>query len=148
LAFGVGMLGGCATATEPTVESTESSVNGAGESAAASEAPCDKDQDAAPPALECKAVIEKGFEDHRTFSLSAETAPADLKQCCSDALLGNLEGPHPTFMQLYECCQVVDWSIFEGDVPTACTPWGPPVPPAMPVAPGSAAAANNALGVA
>ena len=67
------------------------------------------------------------------FTAKTEAQNAETKDCCqmiaadydqNDAMVGQSKWP-----ERYDCCSLLDWN---GSV--ACTPWGPPCPPAMGVA--------------
>lgn len=59
----------------------------------------------------------------QVFADRAARESADTKKCCNEELAANGAGSKLR----WECCSAL------GGTGMACTPWGPPCPPAMPV---------------
>jgi hypothetical protein len=132
LALGVTFVTGCSSSDDSSRSET-SDLNAAAADSGASDA----------AAVSCKPIFDSivtchswdGLRDYpRTRPTSVPVsgqALKDVSDCCRAALqhFGNLPEPR------WECCNVL---LFNGDdepggagLPMGCTPWGPPVPPAM-----------------
>jgi hypothetical protein len=74
----------------------------------------------------CVAVVNKTFETQPGDDFEA---PADVKACCQTLAVATDSKVIDAIPHRFECCSALDWN---GSM--ACTPWGPPVPPAMPLA--------------
>jgi hypothetical protein len=75
--------------------------------------------------------IEDGAVGH---ALDGAPEPGDLADCCAVVVFAdNPYRPYPAQTQAgqehFWCCEMLDWPPAPG---LACTPWGPPMPPAMP----------------
>lgn len=73
---------------------------------------------------ECEEVITDKFQDSTS---SAIITSRKVKDCCQLAIEYHSEILDDVFEWEYltQCCEALDWPI---DM-TACTPWGPPMPP-------------------
>lgn len=75
----------------------------------------------------CEGVVHASFTKKGTYKASGPALP-DTKTCCS--ALAAFHDHDPATMWSWpersECCGVLEWSGA-----ATCTPWGPPVPPAM-----------------
>lgn len=91
------------------------------------EKPCDDEKDAG-RALACDELIASTFGDGGAWPTRGEPVSPDVKACCSDAIQDTQ--PNGTIGSPYhwQCCIVLDLA---SELNSACTPWGPPVPPAM-----------------
>jgi len=156
VAFGMALLTGCTAAENANEilggnaddganddsESTESAIAAKGGSKAkpgngkkgssvvgSKNSNCTKD--AGPPKQTCEQVLASAFPDagegwpEGDFS----NASKETKECCIAELKAKgYESPHR-----WTCCMATNWGQDANDqqVSIACTPWGPPVPPAM-----------------
>lgn len=71
-------------------------------------------------------ALPQGGDD---FTSSREVArrTKSVVNCCADLVkVGSWSDAH-----FGDCCSIVQGQIPDADVPQACTPWGPAVPPAM-----------------
>lgn len=149
VAFSVALVSGCSSADESApAESNEEAIKQAKlprpsktptscTDAGAAPAPSCGDQLDALTAAKDKwwADLNAYYADGGTTTEGEPTRPdisADTKQCCQDELnASGFRSPHRD-----ACCQLA-WTWEEayelgGGISAACTPWGPPVPPAMP----------------
>ncbi len=81
---------------------------------------------AAPPALTCEQEVAAAFPGDDEYPGVKQAVSARVKACCAELL----EAKGSPIEHRWACC-----ANLEGDagflVSNACTPWGPPVPPAM-----------------
>ncbi|MCB9743771.1 MAG: hypothetical protein H6740_14320 [Alphaproteobacteria bacterium] len=81
--------------------------------------------DSADPLAECLDTVAAVFGEGGTGSPNDATA-----ECCQEIAeywdSVNLEGMDANWATRFECCELLQW---QGSL--ACTPWGPPCPPAM-----------------
>jgi hypothetical protein len=131
VAFGIVVLGGCsAAATEEDTVASESEIN--------AKAPCPSKQDAgtdaAPSKPSCENVLASAFPDGGNDFSSMQNPPKvsdEVKTCCAEHLASEDENTWQ-LQYRWSCCGVLDnWNNPDPKISMACTPWGPPVPPAM-----------------
>ena len=117
-----------------TSDVTEAPARGASGGASAKPAapvpPCHKDAGTT-TTRSCKEVVASAFPDAGWVSPGEGTPVSDqVKACCTELLTTN---EFDAFAERWACCDAV--GAFSGGGPPgigmACTPWGPPVPPAM-----------------
>jgi hypothetical protein len=139
VAFSVAFIGGCSTAGDDA-KSTESEINAANPCHDAGSPDAKPSCDEALGALDARyakydSELTAHFDDAGTMeeAPSPPTATADETACCRAALVKDgYMSPHRD-----SCCRgPFRWGqAVEGDdsrkITSACTPWGPPVPPAM-----------------
>lgn len=137
VAFSVALLGACGGAASELAEPERAGAGAGGAGYGASDAelsggragraprvgegaaaPCHEDAGAAKPA--CDAVLAAAFGDAGWFDPGLPVS-AEVKTCCVESG-ATTDYDHP---QHWTCCGALDWPG------AACTPWGPPVPPAM-----------------
>ena len=130
VAFGVAVLGGCSAAvTEEETVASESEIN---------KAPCPSKADAAPPPdakPSCDTVLASAFGDAGDDFGATQDPPKavseDVKTCCHEKLTDQ-SAESWTFEHRWACCNAFgSWNSPDRAIAMACTPWGPPVPPAM-----------------
>lgn len=143
VAFSMAFLGGCSSpARSPdgapgegydsvTSDVTDKAPAPPTASASAAPAPVPPCHDAGAPKRSCKEVVASAFPDAGWVS-PGEGKPvgADVKACCEELLSS---GDLLDFPERWACCDAVGAFQGGGDpkIAMACTPWGPPVPPAM-----------------
>lgn len=136
VAFSVGVLGGCSappptapTPDEPasTGSATPSPAPSSTSTGNRSDAAVPPPTDAAPPPQGCEALLDVTFPTGGEFPPVAREVSAEVRSCCVDLLLNT---PEPMGTHRWDCCANVPLEENEA-VAVACTPWGPPVPPAM-----------------
>lgn len=144
LALGLSFVG-CSGAESITAESAEDdAASGASEDLKkkrakdAGPAACkDAGADAAAPS--CKELLAATFADaawepfrtYRTEKAPLPPSPARAASCCRDGADGWGQ-PEAVGEHRWACCNLLGDGESQGDgVPAYCTPWGPPVPPAM-----------------
>jgi hypothetical protein len=129
VALAIGLLEGCreslaAAPSAPTLAPTETPV--------VDTAPATTpDAVAAAPAepvgkvTDCRAVVYAAFPVDGQYPGERKEVADEVRTCCGHLLVapGGLETHH------WDCCANVDHE--SEAVAMACTPWGPPVPPAM-----------------
>jgi len=73
---------------------------------------------------ECEEIITDKFQDSTSTPIITSKEVTD---CCLLAIEYHTETSEDVFEWEYrnQCCEALDWPI---DI-TACTPWGPPMPP-------------------
>ena len=76
----------------------------------------------------CEDVVHASFTKTGVPRTSGAPASADTKACCSALAAFHDLDPNTMFSwpERAECCETLGWSGA-----ASCTPWGPPVPPAM-----------------
>lgn len=89
-----------------------------------------------PAPASCKATLAAAFPEPAEYKWEPEGHSKDVVACC-DAELAE-KGPGSPYR--WDCCVAHDADVHPNDVlasvlqvkhRSACTPWGPPVPPAM-----------------
>lgn len=91
----------------------------------------------------CLATVQKFFpgDDDPYEPNKHVTAPREVERCCHAAMLSYGSAAAPREMSLedaqklsgywrWRCCTTIDQTK-ASDIGSACTPWGPPVPPPM-----------------
>jgi hypothetical protein len=75
--------------------------------------------------LTCSEVINRAFPKEGAYPPVTQTASPEVTSCCKQVLLAHMgSAPHR-----WDCCGVVDRTE-SNHLSAACTPWGPPTPPA------------------
>jgi hypothetical protein len=143
VAFSVAFLGGCSAAGEvddaDEGESYESAIHAGSpskskpKSRSVGKKPCPS-KDAGKPS--CESVLASTFGDAGGWGEQV-TLSADAKACCSEVVKQSMAQDPTAERSPYHwaCCSASNWGqdldVGDGGVGWACTPWGPPVPPAM-----------------
>ena len=83
--------------------------------------------DAAPPRASCEAVVAAAFPTEGSYPGVKQAVSSDVQACCV-ALLDESHGALANHR--WDCCANLPDPAPQS-VGIACTPWGPPVPPAM-----------------
>ena len=78
------------------------------------------------PAKSCEKVIADAFPTEGQYPGVKQNVSSEVKSCCEKVLLES-QGTAP---HRWDCCANVDQEK-DQKIAMACTPWGPPVPPAM-----------------
>lgn len=140
-AMSVAVLGGCTAAAEETgddAEKTESDVSAKKPAKQPKKGPSVSDachKDAGPPKLTCDQILASAFPDggNGWFGNEEKKLSPDELACCTEEIkaaakdeTGLNRGQHH-----WACCTATNWGQGIPDIGLACTPWGPPVPPAM-----------------
>lgn len=127
VAFGVAFLGGCSSAAQDGNDGVTSE--------SAVKAPC-HDASAPDAKKSCDAVIASAFPDAGpeqwvANNPGAASISAEAKACCTEKLTA--KDAHASSVPYgWSCCSALDsWNNPDPTIAIACTPWGPPVPPAM-----------------
>lgn len=138
VAFSVAFVGGCSAATtladDETGETTESAYN-AKKPSKTVKPPCPtKTKDAGKPS--CDAILASAFGDAGAWPTGDEPVSPEVKSCCAEAITKSLAQDPISGRADYhwQCCGATNWGAdidVDGGIGMACTPWGPPVPPAM-----------------
>jgi hypothetical protein len=149
VALSVGVLGGCggSVANEPKgpyepepARSNYPATGGAGGAGADRAEPCEDAPTPAPTKPACDGVLASAFadpawDDWQPWGWPPVDPPPvseDVKACCEEEL-ASADGINSEHR--FQCCGVVgygrDGVELDPAVSMACTPWGPPVPPAM-----------------
>jgi hypothetical protein len=128
VAFSVAFLGGCSSANGP--DGSDEGLVETGESELG--APCHKDpkpaKDAsAPKPLTCEQVVAAAFPVEGEYPGTKQPVSAAAQTCCVE-LLEKSQGMLAEHR--WDCCANLPADAGQS-VGIACTPWGPPVPPAM-----------------
>lgn len=88
---------------------------------------------------ECKETLASAYPHPGGYQWKPVAEPADVVACCHEELVAHGAGSH----YRWDCCVAYDPNAtpstgasdgtqsFEQSIGWACTPWGPPVPPAM-----------------
>jgi hypothetical protein len=141
VAFSVAFIGGCAA---QTAEAEDPATTGGAGSATSAEAdlsakkakknsgkataaPGCHHADASMPKLSCDQVVNAAFPTEGDYPGVKKSVSAEVQTCCVE-LLGDHDGGVSTHR--WDCCANLPADASQ-DVQIACTPWGPPVPPAM-----------------
>ena len=145
VAFSVAFIGGCAAhaadadeaanadGTQPstTSESDLSAKKKAkNKGTTASELPsdCHHEDASVPPKLSCDQIIAAAFPGQDKYPGTKQSVSAEVQSCCLEELEDRDGGLLPAHR--WDCCANLPDNAGE-NVGIACTPWGPPVPPAM-----------------
>jgi len=148
VAFSVAFIGGCAAqaadadeaanadGTQPstTSESDLSAKKKAkNKTTKASELPsdCHHADASAPPKLSCDQVVAAAFPGEDMYPGKKQSVSAEVQSCCLELLTDRDAGLGLGLTaHRWDCCANLPDNTDE-NVGIACTPWGPPVPPAM-----------------
>ena len=130
LTMGISFVAGCSSTDAPAIGSDDTNLTDhAPTPASDASAPCDGSTDAGAPS--CESLLASAFpspawDDFRTYRTEAAplpTATPEVRACC-EKITSESE-------QRWECCNLLGGGDSLGSGLLACTPWGPPVPPAM-----------------
>jgi hypothetical protein len=141
VAFSVAFIGGCAAQTAEGEDPATADGAGAATSAEAdlsakkpkknsgkaTAAPGCHHADASAPKLSCDQVVAAAFPTEGDYPGVKQSVAAEVQTCCVE-LLGDRDGGLATHR--WDCCANLPADA-DQQVHIACTPWGPPVPPAM-----------------
>jgi hypothetical protein len=137
VAFSVALLDGCAGATkgvsgtpDPGGSEAVTSTNGSDKKHDAGNADASDGQP-----LSCDAVLAETFPAPDKYQWQGVPQSAEVVSCCDAELTAKGDASRYRF----ECCVAYDPAVSDGGADgvlaqkhgSACTPWGPPVPPAM-----------------
>jgi hypothetical protein len=79
----------------------------------------------------CDELLAASFPDAGAWpGADGQNASTDVKACCNEALVK--DGAATRYR--WSCCNAIGWGTgtpTDAAIGAACTPWGPPVPPAM-----------------
>jgi hypothetical protein len=134
VAFSVAFLAGCSSANETEANTDDQALRArvdaghAGHDGASS--------DGGSPSCEkkftCDDLLNAAFPTPGNYPGTQIATTPQVQSCCHDLLVGfesSIEGRVGSFEHRWDCCENHGESN-EG-IGFACTPWGPPVPPAM-----------------
>jgi hypothetical protein len=143
VAFSVAFIGGCAaqsaegedpatadgagTGAATTAEADLSAKKAKKHSGKATAAPGCHHADASVPKLSCDQVINAAFPTEGDYPGVKKSVSAEVQTCCAELLGG--DGGLATHR--WDCCANLPADTSGMSIGFACTPWGPPVPPAM-----------------
>lgn len=121
----IGLLEGCTPArvgepraTAPAPEADEP---------ATTRAPDPVYVDDTPPApTDCRAAITAAFPVPSDYPGERKNVTTAVQNCCAEAIVNHIAGEWR-----WDCCANLP-EVADNRVHMSCTPWGPPVPPAMP----------------
>jgi hypothetical protein len=142
VAFSVAFVSGCSAAGSSVIEgeeneTTESEINtppqtGKKPAKTVGKKPC-ASKDAGKPS--CESVLASTFGDGGAWPTGDEKISAEAKACCGELVVKSMQDPTAEQSPYHwQCCSATNWGAdlnVDGGVGWACTPWGPPVPPAM-----------------
>lgn len=126
--FSIGLLEGCTPArageaTAPPPVATPSSTD----EPATTRAPDPVYADKTPPApTDCRAAIAAAFPVPSDYPGEKKVVTTAVQSCCAEAIVNGIAAERH-----WDCCANLP-EVADNRVHIACTPWGPPVPPAMP----------------
>jgi hypothetical protein len=143
VAFSVAFIGGCSAAApdaaenDPVTGNSDGVEPGTTESDLNSKKKPKKPKVAAPAGTSChgnpttpqscEAVVNAAFPTEGDYPGTKQSVSTEVQACCAE-LLGKSQGSLENHR--WDCC-----ANLAADAPKslaiACTPWGPPVPPAM-----------------
>ena len=140
VAFSVAFIGGCAAQTAEGED--PATADGAGtatyaeadlsakkakkNSGKATAAPGCHHADASVPKRSCDQVVNAAFPTEGDYPGVKQSVSAEVQSCCVE-LLGGASG---LATHRWDCCANLPADAGQ-QINIACTPWGPPVPPAM-----------------
>ncbi|MBX3186439.1 MAG: hypothetical protein KF819_05455 [Labilithrix sp.] len=76
----------------------------------------------------CEQIVDAAFPTEGDYPGVKQDVSTEVQACCVELLtksMGMMDAHR------WDCCANVDRSTASQEVNMACTPWGPPVPPAM-----------------
>lgn len=143
VAFSVAFIGGCSAADPEPAEGADpvtasGAEPGTSESDLSAKKPkkpklvaaagtsCHGDGSAAPKPS-CEAVVNAAFPSEGAYPGAKQSVAPDVQACCAELLVKS-QGALPNHR--WDCCANLPANAPQ-NVAIACTPWGPPVPPAM-----------------
>jgi hypothetical protein len=118
VAFSVAFLAGCSTGSADADDNANPPPQ---ESEVKSGAACNGKK------FTCDHLVKAAFPTHQNYPGQAVQTSNEVKACCTEILKTN--GAQTEYR--WECCANRAGAQNDQDVNIACTPWGPPVPPAM-----------------
>jgi hypothetical protein len=144
VAFSVAFVSGCAAQTadagDPaTADGTEPATTAEADLSAkktkkktgqASSLPSECHHDAGVPKLSCDQVVAGAFPTAGLYPGAKQNVSAEVQTCCADLLAPSDGGVPMVGEHRWDCCANLSADAGQQLV-IACTPWGPPVPPAM-----------------
>lgn len=123
VALGITVLAGCSSGQDEAPVQDDEALHTKKESTAT----CTVDAGAA-PTFTCDDLVEAAFPNAGNYPGKKITITDAVKSCCRQSLVDKAA----LATRRWDCCANIDeddrYSIHGG---AACTPWGPPVPPAM-----------------
>jgi hypothetical protein len=131
VAFSVAFLAGCSSA-ESTEATDENGNNADGTQAASTESDIKSGKtpachhDSGAPKLTCDQIVAAAFPTEGNYPGKKQAVSLEVQNCCEELLSKN----HGLTAHRWDCCANLPADAGNG-VGIACTPWGPPVPPAM-----------------
>jgi hypothetical protein len=139
VAFSMAFLAGCGSSNQSEAQSTDDlALKGKQpkDAAATNEASTAVTNDAGPAScgnakFTCEDLVKAAFPTPGDYPGTKVTVSAQVASCCHDLLTEN----RWDFENRWDCCANHGDDALNNDlttpIGTACTPWGPPVPPAM-----------------
>lgn len=143
VAFSVAFLGGCSAAS-PAAEDADPTANDDGVEPGITESDLSgktatkkkprvvtpastscRQNDSGAPKPSCENVVAAAFPTDSDYPGTKQSVAKDVQTCCAELLTAS-QGS--LAKHRWDCCANVAPGV---DVAQACTPWGPPVPPAM-----------------
>lgn len=88
------------------------------------------DADADAPAVDCAEMVHAAFGTDGPYPGEPKMVSAEVRDCCAVLLRADSV---VTLEHRWDCCANLTPAA-ASEVTLACSPWGPPVPPAMPSA--------------
>ena len=129
VAFSVAFISGCSSAGDTTDDGSGKNADGTPASTSESDIKrgCHSEKDAAAPKLTCDQIVNAAFPTEGNYPGAKAAVSMEVQTCC-DELLTKSQGA--LTHHRWDCCANLPADAGQG-AGIACTPWGPPVPPAM-----------------
>lgn len=126
VAFAVGLLQGCTrTVADPPAPVEPAPSTDATPVVAE---PVDVHAKAEPSVpMSCEALVDVAFPVPSEYPGEKRDVNEEVRTCCTQLVLGHTDAEHR-----WDCCANAAEGALQQEVQRACTPWGPPMPPAMP----------------
>jgi len=128
VAFAVGLLEGCTPAVAPAVAAAPSEPPPSTDATPVVAEPADLYAKAEPtPPMSCEALVDVAFPVPSEYPGQKRDVNEEVRTCCTQLVLAGTDAEHR-----WDCCANAAEGALQQEVQGACTPWGPPMPPAMP----------------
>jgi hypothetical protein len=122
VAFSIAFVSGCASAPTETSDDQVTGDTAAQPGSSESDLSADKKK---PSEKACEALVDAAFPTPGRYPGKKQAVSSQVQACCDEILVNT----HGVTAHRWDCCANLPPGTT--NAPISCTPWGPPVPPAM-----------------
>ena len=127
VAFAVGLLQGCTRAVAPAAPAEPIDPPLSTDATPVRPEPDTLASGAPEVPMSCEALVDVAFPVPSEYPGQKRDVNEEVRTCCTQLVLANTDAEHR-----WDCCANAAEGALQQEVGRACTPWGPPMPPAMP----------------